>query len=85
MEVEKSSTEEVVMPTAEEKAAAIAKKKEDEAAVAVEEKSRVDGFMPELDALCRKWNVTLMADVRFIGVGSNVSPTINIGVQAIKK
>ncbi len=84
MEVEKS-TEEVVMPTAEEKAAAIAKKNADEAEVAAEEKGRVDGFMPELDSLCRKWNVALMADVRFIGVGANVSPTINIGVQAIKK
>ncbi len=84
MEVEKGTTE-VILPTAEEKAIAIANKEADEAAVAEEEKSRVEGFKSEIDALCKKWNVVLMADIRFIGVGTNVSPTINVGVQAIKK
>lgn len=83
MEVEK--TDEVVMPTAEEKQMAIAQKVADEAEVAAEEKGRVASFIPELDELCKKWNVALIGDIRFIGVGSNVQQTINIGAQALPK
>ncbi len=47
-----------------------------------EEQSRVEGFLGELRPLCEKWNVNLMCDARFQGVGANVQPVFNVGVVA---
>lgn len=87
MEIENTNevTAEVVMPTEKEKQLAIDTAAIDERNKKAEEKSRVDGFLPEFDALCKKWNVSVMSRIEFVGVGAQCVPRMDVVVQAQPK
>ncbi len=86
--MEVTKTEEVVdavpvkVLTEKEKAIEIEKAQIADRNRSAEEKSRVDGFIPELNALQKKWNVSLVAKVEFTGVGTNISQRLDVLVSA---
>lgn len=82
MEVEQNNGEAQVLSEKEQKAI-IEKAQIDERNSRAEMQSRASGFQKELAELTKHWNVTLIADVRFMGIGNNMEMVGNVAISPL--